>query len=190
MAPRAATWFDGSKDLPAIVNADYLFGGTQLLESFFAFTSELRGGVSRLLIAAPFIDESFVAHLGPYRTSDARAMDLVLLTTPDTAKSSAVSLITSLPWRSCEIRSLRSLHAKIYILQQEGRPSRALIGSHNLTAAATYRNIEAGVLVTGNHSESIEIVASVTDSFLALRNASTVVYDSFTWSPNAPVAAA
>ena len=185
----AATWFDESRDPSTLVDAAYVFGGTHLLRSFFGHASA-KPANGRLLLVTPFIDANLLAHLSPFQDEHARKTDLVLLTTPGEARSSALARIAQLPWRRCEIRSLRGLHAKLYVSLQDGRTPKALIGSHNLTAAGAFSNIEVGVLLSGVNHESQQIIGSLIDHVLELRAASTAVYDSLSWPPSSSVAAA
>lgn len=178
---QATTWFEPSSTTLEMSGASIVFGGTHLMAEFLATSASCPQPGGRLMIVSPFLDANLVGRLAPFTEDSARSLDLLLITTPTAASRLAARAMSSLPWRSCEVRALRGLHAKLYMLLPDKGASVGLMGSHNLTAAGIFANNEAGVLVQGHTPTSLDVLPGIVDHILALRERSTVIYDSKSW---------
>jgi hypothetical protein len=180
--PVVDTWFDGSKRPSNLDTASFVIGGTHLLHEFFGRAGEMRSG-GQLIVVAPFIESNVIAEIDFLRGDRVRQFDLMLITTPRTARSMAANGLASLGWRSCEIRALRDLHAKLYAVVPVNDIPVAVIGSHNLTAPGVGRNAEMGLLISGSTFQGRLAFDALVENVSQLRAKSTLIHDSFNWPP-------
>jgi len=180
--PVVDTWFDGSKRPSNLDTVSFVIGGTHLLHEFFGRTGEMRSG-GQLIIVTPFIESNVIAEIDFLGSDRVREFDLLLITTPRTARSAAANGLASLKWRSREIRALRDLHAKLYAVVPVKDVRMAVIGSHNLTAPGVGKNAEMGILISGSTLEGQLAFDALVENVSHLRRKSSLVHDSFNWPP-------
>lgn len=162
-----------------VATADALFGGERLLLAFLERAAAMRAG-GRLLIVSPFLDARILQCSPVFCAECAAGIDLSLVTTPRAARSADVKAIAGLPWRSCEVRALSRLHAKLFAAVPTRGNTAFLLGSHNLTVGAT-QNAEAGVLLTGQSAAARLLAAQLLDHVAALRGQAHPIHDSLSW---------
>ena len=175
--PSVSTWFSSDRRATDLGGSDFILGSTHLLCEFLERAASMPTG-RRLLIVAPFLDEALVEDNKLFTAECVVDSDLLLITTPSEARGGAVRAMTALPWRSCEVRALRGLHSKLYVVLPPGGTSLALLGSHNLTLAAANSNMELGILITGASTAANQLIADLYDHILDLRRRAKVAYDS------------
>lgn len=181
ISTQVASWFTPSHGSLNSTDASFLFGGTQLLQEFFSRAAESESP-AKLLLVAPFIDVGLMERVLLFTPSKAKQFDLLMLTTFTSARSPAMQSLLSLPWRSAEVRAIRGLHAKMYVVLPQRGSSFALVGSHNLTAAAAFKNSEAGVLVLGGIANAKAIIGDIAAHVASLSEKATLIFDSCAWS--------
>lgn len=162
-----------------VTAAEALFGGARLLLTFLERAAAMTSG-GRLVLVSPFLDAGILGCGAVFRPECATHIDLSLVTTQDAARSPDARAIAVLPWRSCEIRALNRLHAKIFAAVPERGDAIILLGSHNLTVDAT-RNVEAGVLVSGHTADAQCLITQLLDHVAVLRAQARPIHDSLSW---------
>ena len=181
---QATTWFDGSRHAISLIEASIVFGGTHLLREFFSRVAA-QNEYGRLVVVTPFLDAALLPHLSAFDVEKARITDLLLITTHREVRSSTARAIAAFLWHSCEIYALRGLHAKVFAAIPIRGTAVLLMGSHNLTKAGAFNNIEIGVLVTGTTVETCSSIHSLVDHVIELKAASRMMYDSLSSFPEA-----
>lgn len=178
MSPAQMTaWFEPRSMTLDVGNADVVFGGTHLLLEFLQSASGI-AGYRQVSLVAPFLDRALIEQESFFSLEGAKLTDLLLITTPVQEHGPAMEAVLALPWRSCEVLILKHLHSKVYVAQPEQGSSFALLGSHNLTAAAAARNYEIGVLVHGRSDNTRTIISGLQEHVAALRARSRRTFDS------------
>lgn len=121
---------------------ELIVGDTRLLDEFFGEIGEgQRPG--RLMIASAFMTSSIRDR---FARLNHQAITLDLVTRPGASALAAATIAREFHWRSVEVRSLRALHAKLFVFLREDLSGAFVIGSHNLTRAGATTNTEIGVL--------------------------------------------
>jgi phosphatidylserine/phosphatidylglycerophosphate/cardiolipin synthase-like enzyme len=120
-------------------------GGGELLLTFFE--EAFRMGVGRLTVLAPYVDDAAFEDAALKRSWE-RALAIVTSTIIVRTASAAEAVLraTRSRGRFCDIRLNSRLHAKVFVAWRPGAEI-ALVGSHNLTAAALHMNQEIGMLI-------------------------------------------
>ncbi|WP_428474630.1 restriction endonuclease PLD domain-containing protein [Photobacterium profundum] len=93
----------------------------------------------------------------------------------------AIQQLSSFPWASFRVARTDRVHAKMYSCISSEEGALALVGSHNLTAAAVQRNIEAGFFLQTLHRSSLNcLIESIHSQSFSLFLESSIYYDSTT----------
>ena len=175
------SWF--RKDpLPLFISDPLLVvGGTNLI-SMFIESLAVKGGCGELGITVPFVDSGFILACPAWRELNHSDINLFVVVKRECDVEAAKSQLSQFPWRSLRIARFRTLHAKVFTFVGDNGASIALVGSHNLTAAAARSNYEAGILMSTLHSgETAVTIADLHEKSCSLLKISSQRYDSNRW---------
>jgi phosphatidylserine/phosphatidylglycerophosphate/cardiolipin synthase-like enzyme len=134
-------------------------GGGELLVSFFE--EAFRMGVDHLTVLAPYVDDAAFDDAA-LKHSWERALAIVKSTVVVRTPSAAEAVLRATRSREhfCDIRLNTKLHAKVFVAWRPGAEI-ALVGSHNLTAAALHTNQEIGMLIKSKASGMRGVIGDV-----------------------------
>jgi hypothetical protein len=181
VSTKIMSWF--RKDpLPLFISDPLLvFGGTNLI-SMFIESLAINGDSGELGITVPFVDSGFIMACPAWRELNHSNIDLFVVSKRESDVEAAKTQFSLFPWRSLRIARLRVLHAKVFTFVGANGTSMALVGSHNLTAAAAQNNYEAGVfLSTLNSGETAVTISDLHDQSRSVLKTSSQRYDSNCW---------
>jgi phosphatidylserine/phosphatidylglycerophosphate/cardiolipin synthase-like enzyme len=147
---------------------ELIVGGTNLLDEFFGVLSEGHGP-GRLMIASAFMTSSILDRFAGLDHAD---LTLDVITRPGASASAAATVAAEFPWQLAETRTLRALHAKLFVFLRDDLSWAFVIGSHNLTRAGATTNNEVGVLFrTTRPTDSNSSLFTAIDRFEMIRSA-------------------
>ena len=180
-SPKIMSWFR-KESLPLFITDPLIvIGGTNLI-SMFIESLAVKGGRGELGITVPFVDSRFIMACPAWQEISHPDIDLFLVVKRECDVKRAKAQLSIFPWRSIRIARLQALHAKVFTFVGANDISMALVGSHNLTAAATRYNYETGIFMsTLNPGETAVTIADLHEQSRSLLKKSSQQYDNNRW---------
>ncbi len=132
-------------------------GGDELLIAFFEEAFRMR--VQHLVVLSPYVDAAAFldsALRSSWEDTLASAESTIVVRTASAAEAVHRAAARWLP-EHCDLRMNPNLHAKVFVAWRSGAEI-ALVGSHNLTAAALHTNKEIGILIKSRANAMTGIV--------------------------------
>lgn len=178
---RMITWFR-NEPLPVFMNdTSLVIGGTNLITAFMD-SIVIHGCIGELGITVPFVDSKFMVACPAWQELNHADVDLFLVVKGEMDVKAAMDQLSPFPWRSLRISRFRTLHAKVFTFVGGNGMSQALVGSHNLTAAAAKKNYETGVMIrSSGPGETAMTIADLHERSRKILKNSGRRYDTSCW---------
>jgi phosphatidylserine/phosphatidylglycerophosphate/cardiolipin synthase-like enzyme len=180
-SPAIVEWFRRDSPPALLPESAVIVGGTSLLAHAVASAAGA-GDTGEIAIATPWVGDGVIGQLLGWGELDHAGIDLLVVTRSRTEARRALVELGKFPWKSVKIQVKRRLHAKLYAFLNKTGGGVCLFGSHNLTAAGSATNDEAGVMFVGTQDASVRtVIRACRDHIVELAGKGELYYDSMRW---------